>query len=420
MPQMGYDMEQGTVVRWLKSEGEEVDLGEPVAEIETDKAVVEFESTAKGVLRKVLVGEGTTVAVGKAIGIVGEADEEVPDVVAEAPAEEEPVEQPAEAVGEEAQEDEQVPIAMPPAAAEAAPAPTDGPVRASPVARRLAEELGIDLSQVAGTGPGGRITKSDITEFDPGEAPPPPAAPAPPPASTAAPAAVATAEGRVPLSKMRQQIARVTSRSKQEIPHFYVSAEVDMTEAMELRRQVNEGLKSEGVRVSVNDMVLKAAIGALKRYPKFNAAFTPDGLEMHEQINIGISISEEDGLTVPAIMDSGNKSLADIGRASKDLIDRSKTGALHPQEYTGGTFSTSNMGMFDVSSFVAIIQPPQAAMLGVGTIGKRPVVKDNQIVIARMMTATVSVDHRVADGVEAARFIGVVKSLLENPMSLLV
>ncbi len=432
MPQMGYDMEQGTVVRWLKSEGEEVDLGEPIAEIETDKAVVEFESTAKGVLRKVLVNEGTTVDVGKAIGIVGEADEEIPDVVEEAPAAEAPAEP-----EEEPKDQEPAPIAVPAPASDAPPAPADGPVRASPVARRMAEELGIDLRQINGTGPGGRITKSDVTDLEPGEAPAAPAVPAPavaasaPAAATppaAAPAAAtspgtaeaAAVDGTAPLSKMRQQIARVTSRSKQEIPHFYVSTEVNMTEAMELRRQINEGLEAEGTKVSVNDLVLKAAVGALKRYPKFNAAYTSDGLEMHEQINIGISIAEEDGLIVPAVMDSGNKSLAELARATKDLIERSKSGTLHPQEYTGGTFSTSNMGMFDVTSFVAIIQPPQAAMLAVGTVSKRPVVKDDEIVVAQIMTATVSVDHRVADGAEAAQFIGVVKSLLENPMSLLV
>ena len=225
---------------------------------------------------------------------------------------------------------------------------------------------------------------------------------------------------KVPLTRMRQQIARVTVRSKQEIPHFYVSAEIDMTSAMDHRKQFNVGLEREGLRISVNDMIIKACVGALTKYPKFNATFAGDGIQMNESINIGIAIAQEDGLIVPAIMDCGGNSLVEIARASKDLIERSKSGTLHPQEYSGGTFSISNLGMFDVSSFIAIIQPPQAAVLAVGTVSKRPVVRDEAVTAAMMMNATLSADHRVADGAEGALFIIEVKRLLENPLSLLV
>jgi pyruvate dehydrogenase E2 component (dihydrolipoamide acetyltransferase) len=224
----------------------------------------------------------------------------------------------------------------------------------------------------------------------------------------------------VPLTRMRQQIARVTVRSKREIPHFYVSAQIDMSRAMDLRGQINATLESEGVRVSVNDMMIKACADALKNFPRLNAFFADDGIQMNESINIGIAIAEEAGLIVPAIMDCGSKSLAEIARASEDLIDRAKSGTLHPQEYTGGTFSISNLGMFDVTSFVAIIQPPQSAMLAVGTVAEAPVVQDHEIKVSRVMNATISADHRVSDGAEAAGFIVEVKRLLEDPLSLLV
>lgn len=219
---------------------------------------------------------------------------------------------------------------------------------------------------------------------------------------------------------MRQQIARVTVRSKTEKPHFYVSADIDMTQAMELRQQINKTLESEGVRITVNDFVVFACIAALKAYPKFNAYYENDGIHMNDTINIGIAVAEEEGLIVPAIMDCANKSLSAIAIASKDLAERAQRGSLRPEEYTGGTFAISNLGMFDVSSFTAIIQPPQSAVLAVGTVTKKPVVKDDEITIAQMMTATLSADHRIVDGAEGARFVVEIKRLLENPLSLMV
>ena len=413
MPQMGYDMTEGTVVRWLKPEGAEVNVGEAIAEIETDKAVVEFESTAAGVLRKIVVSEGTTVPVGHTLALIGSAEEELPDIAVEPPPTAEP--QVVESVS------------VPPRPTQVAdPTATAQAVRASPVARRLAEERSVDLGRVKGTGPGGRITKDDVLAFQPTDHPQeavaaPPGDMAPTVVAPPGDLAPAVAPGeKIPLTRMRQQIARVTVKSKQEIPHFYVSAEIDVTQAMATRLQINDGLVQQDVRISVNDMVIKACVGALKRYPKFNASFDQDGVQMNEEINVGIAIAEEEGLTVPAIIDCGNKSLVEIAKASRDLIERSKSGTLRPQEYTGGTFSISNMGMYDVSSFVAIIHPPNSAVLAVGKVAKKPVVKDDRITVAEMMSTTLSVDHRVADGAEGAQFIVEVKRLLENPVTLVM
>ena len=445
MPQMGYDMQQGTVVRWLKSEGSRVRNGEPIAEIETDKAVVEFESYADGILQLILVPEGTTVPVGQPIGVViaeGEAPVER-TAVSSSPSTEtgsgaEPEEPAVTAEG-------RPPLVTPPpagvpmAAVEVEAAP-DREVRASPVARRLADERGISLSQLQGTGPGDRIVKEDVLAFEGSRdaveaASAQPSAPAPteatiPQAPAQAPAVTAPVPGeappvvveteRVPLTRMRQQIARVTVSSKREKPHFYVTSDIDMSEAMSLRQKINLALQEEGARLTVNDLIIKACVGALTRYPKFNSYYGEDGLQMNDEINIGVAIAEEEGLIVPAIMDCGAKSLKDVSAASKDLAERAQRGTLHPQEYTGGTFAVSNLGMFDITSFVAIIFPPQTAVLAVGTVAKKPVVRDDEVTVAQMMTATLSADHRIVDGAEGARFLVEVKRLLEDPVLLLV
>lgn len=413
---MGYDMQEGTLVRWLKAEGEEVSIGEAVAEIETDKAVVEFESTEAGILHKLLVAEGAVVPVGQAVALVGAAGEEVsinsevapPDSPPSAEMEQE-VEEPTPAVDTGSSD---VPIQDPPTNLQE--------VRASPIARRLAAERGVELSQVRGTGPGGRITKKDVLSAEPSQAPT--EAPAissdidsPAPASP-----VSVTDEVVPLTRMRAQIARVTTRSKTEIPHFYVTTQIDMSDAMALRRQINDNLKDDGVRVSVNDLIIKACVNTLKKYPKLNAYFSEEGIQLHSSINVGIAIAEEDGLTMPAILDCGSKSLAQVAAASDDLIRRTQSGTLQPDEYTGGTFSISNMGMFDVTSFAAIIQPPQSAVLAVGTVQKIPVVRDDEVTVSEVMNATLSVDHRVSDGSEGARFIVEVKNQLENPLKLIM
>ena len=479
MPQMGYDMQEGTLVRWLKSVGDEVSLGEAVAEIETDKAVVEFESTAEGVLLELLVEEGTTVAVGESIATVGAegealaADGDAPEEPAGAePAAEEPSESDeAEMPATEEDESESAAIPLPASLSE---------VRASPVARKLAAERGVDLSTVEGTGPGGRILRADVLSAEPTAVPAeePEEAPAeapeameepPMPDEAAAgegledveeppsmedeepseeaveaveeppmeeeepveeapeaieePAEPETEEADdmslVPLTRMRQQIARVTVGSKTTIPHFYVTTDIDMTAAMSLRREINQSLEGD-VRVSVNDLVIKACVHTIRSYPKFNSSYTDEGIRMHDSINIGMAIAEDGGLIMPAILDCGSKSLTEISAASKDLARRSQSGTLQAEEYTGGTFSISNMGMFDVTSFVAIIQPPQSAVLAIGTVQKRPVVQGDSVVVREIMSATLSVDHRVSDGAEGAQFIVQLKEYLEHPLRLLV
>ncbi len=453
MPQLGYDMREGTVVRWVKQEGDEVVANEVIAEIETDKAVVEFKPTTGGVLRRIVAGEGEAVPVGELIAVIGDADEALPDDLG-APAQAAAPAEPAAAPS--------APLAPAPGAA--APA---GEVRASPIARRLARERGVDLAAITGTGPGGRIVEADvlaaadaaraaaeagrvlasplarrlarenglelegITGTGPGgrivevdinaalaaRAAAPPAAMEPAPATEP----VAEPEGaeRADLSRMRQAIARVTSDSKQQAPHFYVAVDIDMTAAMALRRDINDELPSSS-RVSVNDLIVKASALAIGKHPKFNSFFRGDHLQMNPSVNVGIAIALESGLIVPGIPECESKTLAQIAAASRDLIDRANNGTLQAEEYAGTTYSVSNLGMFDVDSFTAIIFPPHAAILAVGAVKEQPVARDGQLAIAEIMKATLSVDHRVADGAEAAQFLMEIKRLLEKPVSLLL
>lgn len=412
MPQMGYDMREGTVVRWHKREGEAVNRGEVIADIETDKATVEFEAYTAGVLGRIVAAEGIAVPVGNLIAIITAPGEAVPDAgggegaglaAAAAPA----------------------PGPVTPAAAGsvvesgAVPAGSgdDGRVRASPIARRLARERGIDLALVAGTGPNGRIVEQDVLNYQPAAvAPPAIAEPAPEPAAAGA---AAPADGRIELSRMRQTIARVTADSKTTAPHFYVTAEVDMGRAMALRREVNDAADPAS-RVSVNDLMVKACALALAKHPKFNSFYRGDHLQVHGAMNIGIAIALETGLILPGVSNCEGKSLLEIAAATKDLISRANSGTLRNEEYSATTFSISNMGMFDVESFTAIIYPPHAAILAVGSVKEQPVVRDGQLGIGQMMKATLSTDHRVADGAEAAQFLMEIKRVLENPVSLLL
>jgi pyruvate dehydrogenase E2 component (dihydrolipoamide acetyltransferase) len=445
---MGYDMHEGKVVRWLKKEGEEVIRGEVIAEIETDKATVEYEAYTGGVMAKIVAAEGVTIPVGGLIAVITAPGEAIPeDILTDAALAASPAPRVPEAPAPEA----------PPAAA--APPDSDGEVRASPLARRLAKERGVDLSAITGTGPGGRITEADIPEqgapaaasvngyikasplakrlarerdidlavlngTGPGgritAADVPehaPVAPAPTSAETAAPAGL-TSEN-VELSRMRQAIAKVTVDSWQSAPHFYVSVDIDMTKAMSFRRDVNDELDAEK-RVSVNDLIVKASAIAIGRHPKFNSFFRDDHLQMNASINVGIAIALESGLIVPGINGCENRSLVEIAAASRDLAARANSGTLRNEEYSGTTFSVSNMGMFDIESFTAIIFPPHAAILAVGTVKEQPVVRDGELAIAQIMKATLSTDHRVADGAEAAQFIVEIKKLLENPISLVI
>ena len=417
MPQMGYDMEEGTVVRWLKEEGAHVNRNEAVAEIETDKAVVEFESESEGILLSIVAKEGSIVPVGETIAVIGTQGEEV---------EETPI-----TVNNEA-EPEQDDIEEPSPQLEQTPEVSErARILATPVARRLADESGIDLRTVQGSGPGGRITKGDIENLSPSRgivendsqevqetvAQESPESKNEPIELTSA-AILST--NKQPLSRMRQQIARVTVKSKTEKPHFYVSADIDMTKSMDLRRQVNEQLADQGVRITVNDLIVKACIESLKKYPKFNAYYEEDGIQYNETVNIAVAIAEEEGLIVPAILDCAGKSLRQVSEMIKDLAERSSNGTLSTQEYTGGTFAISNLGMYDVTSFVAIIHPQQSAVLAVGTVSEKPTVQNGEVSISQIMTATLSADHRIVDGAEGAEFLIQVKKLLENPMGLVV
>lgn len=452
MPQLGYDMREGTVVRWIKQEGDDVVANEVIAEIETDKAVVEFKPTTGGVLRRIVAGEGEAVPVGELIAVIGDADEALPDDLggpapAAAPTEPDavPSAQPAQAPAASTGEVRASPIARRLArergvdlaaitgtgpggriveadvlaAADAARAAAEaGRVLASPLARRLARENGLELEGITGTGPGGRIVEADINAAVAARAAAPTAAPEPAPIPTPEPAASHEAE-RADLSRMRQAIARVTSDSKREAPHFYVAVDIDMTAAMALRRDINDELPSSS-RVSVNDLIVKASALAIGKHPKFNSFFRGDHLQMNPSINVGIAIALESGLIVPGIPGCENKTLAQIAAASRDLIDRANNGTLQAEEYAGTTYSVSNLGMFDVDSFTAIIFPPHAAILAVGAVKEQPVARDGQLAIAEIMKATLSVDHRVADGAEAAQFLMEIKRLLEKPVSLLL
>jgi len=403
MPQMGYDMQQGTVVRWHKKEGDPVARGDVLADIETDKATVEFEAFVSGVLRKIVAQEGIAIPVGDLIAVITGPDEALPEGLLSGTGSGNTDDAPG---GNGATSVAAQPVSTvasaPPAAA------PGGEVRASPIARRLAREQGIDLAVVTGTGPGGRIVEQDVLNHLESASQP------------GSDTANASAEPeRVELSRMRQTIAKVTSDSKRDIPHFYVSSEVDMTKATEIRGDLNEVLSTES-RVSVNDLVVKACAMALQKFPKFNAFYQGGHLQMNPDINIGIAIALESGLIVPGINGCQAKSLMEIAAASRDLIARAHSGTLRNEEYSGTTFSVSNLGMFDVDSFTAIIYPPHAAILAVGRVKEQPVARGGQVTVAQIMTATLSVDHRVADGAEAARFIMEIKGLLEKPAALII
>ncbi len=422
MPAMGADMTEGTVVKWLKSEGDDVARGDKLAEIETDKTVVEMEAYNAGILRKIVLGDGTKAPVGSLLAYIGGADDVLPTTDAapetadETASEPEPeielevsvaeVPSPPEAV---------VPSPAPVISLPAAPTGEGGRIKASPLARRLAKEKGYDLAAIPATGPGGRITRDDVLDFTP--------APAFAPSGVAVSAPSVTVDGSdIELTTMRQAIARVTVRSKTEAPHYYVTSGVDMTEAMSFRAQLNAELAESGVRVSVNDMIIKALTMAIVRYPKWNTTFHEDRLEGHESVNIGVAIALEAGLIVPALIGVQSMSLVDVANASKDLGARARGegGSLTQEELTAGTFSTSNLGMFGTDTFAAIIVPPQAGILAVGAVKPTPVVVDDEIVVRQMMNATISADHRVGDGAEAAILLNEVKDNLERPLRLIL
>jgi pyruvate dehydrogenase E2 component (dihydrolipoamide acetyltransferase) len=443
MPKMGDAMEEGTLLKWLKSEGDEVSEGDAIAEIETDKVTMELEAEDEGTLAQLIADEGQDIPVGEAIAFIQGEGEEVPER-SEGGGEEEAEEggdedgggAQATATETEAPEEEETEEA----GGQEADGRADGHFRASPIVRRLADENDLDLSKIDGSGPAGRIVERDVraamesgtaqrTEEDgaqedveaPEQAQPQQAEmqgfqPARLPEPTEEPGTQL-----VEPTRMMQVIGERMTEAKQHVPHFYATVEVRMDAAMALRKQLNEQLEDEGIKLSVNDFVMKACAVALRSYPNLNALYTTRGVELHAKVDMAMAVALDQGLITPVIRDIGSKGLAAISQESKDLATRARDGKLQPDEYQGGTITVSNMGMFGIESFTAIINPPQAAIVAVSSIARRPDYDENgEIVPASMMKLTLSADHRIANGRDGALYMAEVKRVLENPVMLMV
>jgi pyruvate dehydrogenase E2 component (dihydrolipoamide acetyltransferase) len=423
MPALSPTMTEGTLARWLKKEGETVKAGDIIAEIETDKATMEVEAVDEGVLGKIVVAGGTAgVKVNDVIAVLVEPGESADAVPAAKPA---PV--PAAPIP--------APTTTPSAAlaanGQAATASGDRAI-ASPLAKRMAQQAGLDLTTINGSGPNGRIVKADV-EAVLAKGPAPKAAPAPQPAAAPAPATalapkapaapITAPHTAIPHSTMRKVIARRLSESKQTVPHFYVSMDIELDALLKLRGQLNAASPKDGpgaFKLSVNDLVIKAAAVTLRRLPKVNASWTDEAAILYDDVDISVAVSIPDGLITPIIRKADQKGLAAISAEMKDLAARAKSGKLKPEEFQGGGFSISNMGMYGVRDFAAIINPPQAGILAVSAGEQRPVVKDGALAIATVMTCTLSVDHRIVDGALAAEWIAAFKGIVENPLSLML
>jgi pyruvate dehydrogenase E2 component (dihydrolipoamide acetyltransferase) len=417
-------MTEGNLARWLKQEGERIKAGDVIAEIETDKATMEVEAVDEGILGRILVPAGTQgVKVNDVIAVLVEAGEAVPAAGAAPKAA--PAAVPAPAAP--------APVAAAPAAAAPAPAAASGDrVFASPLARRMAAQAGLDIGKVAGSGPNGRIVKADVdAALSRGPAPvaaaTPVAAPAPVaaprPAAPVATVAITAPHTAVPNSSIRKVIARRLAESKATIPHFYVSTDVEIDALLKIRADLNARSPKDGpgaFKLSVNDLVIKATAVTLRRFPNVNAMWTEDAILQLHDVDISVAVSIPDGLITPIVKGADMKGLAAISNEMKDLAARAKTGKLKPEEFQGGGFSISNMGMYGVKDFAAIINPPQAGILAVSAGEQRPVVKNGALAIATVMTLTLSVDHRVIDGALAAEFLQALKRNIEDPLSLML
>ena len=406
MPKLGFDMAEGTLVRWVKLEGETVNKGDILAEIETDKATVEVESSFAGVVHKHLVEQGSVVPVGTPIAIIAAPGEQVEDI---------PTTQPAQEVPAQAQTPQTAPAApVQPAAIPATPA---GPVKASPLARRMATEQGLDIHTLRGSGPGGRIVKRDVESALKSIPASFPLKPATPPAQM-----ISTAiqgDETVPVDRLRAAIGRRMVESKQQVPHFYVTHACRVDELMSLRKKINSTLP-EGEKISVNDFIIKAAGLALRRYPNLNASLNGDVILRHGDVNVGVAVAVPGGLLTVVNRNTDQKPLRVISREVREMVTRARDGKVRPDDIEGSTFSISNLGMFDVDSFVAIINPPEAAILAVGSVQEVPVVEDGQIKPGMVLKITLSADHRITDGAEAAQFLQAMAEYLENPLLMLI
>ncbi|MEK6326006.1 MAG: dihydrolipoamide acetyltransferase family protein [Actinomycetota bacterium] len=424
MPRLSDSMEEGTILRWMKSPGEEVSLGEELVEIETDKANMVYEAPAAGTLVETLAQEGDTLPIGQVIARVGEAGEKPSGDGPAAKREPEPA---AEAA----------PTASPAETTAKAPAPAtpsgDGRVKASPLARRIASEKGLDLEALSGSGPGGRIVKADVERAmaagpAPAGAPVAPAAPAaaPLPAVPAKPTPGArerpeTAKGAAThedLTKLQQTVARRMAESKATAPHFYLSAEVDMSRAVGARASIKAAAAEGDVVPSFNDLVVKACAIALREHPRANGAYRDGRLELYSRVNVGVAVAARGALVVPTVFDADQKGLRQIASESRALAQRVRDGTVTPPELSGGTFTVSNLGMFGIDSFAAVINPPQAGILAVGQITERPVVREGEITTAHLMSLNLACDHRILYGADGAQFLDRIRGLLEEPLGL--
>jgi len=402
MPKLGFDMAEGTLIRWVIGEGQPVAKGQVIAEIETDKATVEVDTQMEGVLHKHLIEAGTIVPIGTPIAIIGAEGEEIDlDALADMG------EQIEDAPVIEGTQPEPLPDPTPTPAVERDSSLPEG-VRASPVARRIANERGLDLTTFRGSGPGGRIVKRDVESAL--------AVPSPAAAFTA-PAVGETS--RQPLSKLRSIIGRRMTQAKQQVPHFYVTIDIDAAPLMDLRKQFN-ALLPEEEKLSINDFIVKAAALNLQRFPALNASLDGDQILRHGQVHIGVAVAVDDGLLTIVVRDANLKPMRQIGSEAREMIARARAGRVRPEDIEGSTFTVSNMGMFDVDHFIAIINPPEAAILAVGSVRQDPVVEEGNIVIGQRMKVTLSADHRVTDGSEAARWLQAFARLMEQPLQLVI
>ncbi len=453
MPKLGFDMQEGTLVRWVKAEGDSITKGEVLAEIETDKATVEVESSYGGVVARHLVGKGEIVPVGTPIAVIAEPGEKVEAVPEQEKAADVDHRPPAVGGGKQSAAETPGQAVQSPAAdqtkaeqAEEAEAPVgeiaepeeggNGRIKASPLAKRIAKEQGVDLSRVKGSGPGGRIVRSDVEAAakQPSPVAAPTAAPVPAPAAqpAAKPAAVpvppapvwsgavsAPADESIQLNRLRAAIGRRMVESKQQVPHFYVTHEYKMDKVMELRSQLNAYLP-DNQKLTVNDFVVKALALALREFRSLNASIQGDKVIRHGHINVGVAVAVEGGLLTIVVKDADQKPMRLISMEVREMASRARSGKVKTDDIEGSTFSISNLGMFDVDEFIAIINPPESAILAVGSARQVPVVEDGQVKVGMRMKATISADHRVTDGAEAARFMQAVAAYLEEPMRLML
>ena len=424
LPALSPTMTEGKIVKWLKKEGDSISSGEAIAEVETDKSNLEVEAFDDGVLLKIIVPEGETGKVGAPIAVIGQKGEKVE--ASAAPAKPAAAPAPAPAAPTPAARPAPKPAPAGPAQvvpirrAEEAPAPSEdnGRLRASPLAKRMAREEGLDLAGVQGSGPSGRIVKRDV-EAAIGQAGQAAVAKAPATGPRPAPVAVPMFGRRepdvIPISGMRKVIGQRMAEVKPGVPHFYVTVDIDMEEAVKVREQA----KAAEVKISINDLIVKASALALRRQPKVNVSLQGDRILQFHTADVGIAVAIEDGLITPVIRDADQKSLGTIGAEARELAERARRRALKPEEYSGGSITVSNLGMFGVDSFIAVINPPQASIVAVGAVAEKAVVREGKVVVRKTMSATFSGDHRIVDGALGAQYLQELKALLEQPTKLL-